>query len=167
MQMNHSSTSTENLFHGLPGKAKDPSIRKQIAWLLLSQSIVLLFLQYSHLQTYLENLFSPLVLWIFRKFLQRIKKTFWKCLEISQKIPMAKSYFSKVAGFYRSSHLRCSVKNAVLKKIFVKFTGKHLRQRPYFKNTGQLLLLLAFPCNFNKMRHCQQCFENLRCILFI
>ena len=167
MQMNHSSTSSENLFHGLPSKAKDPGIRKQIAWLLSSQSIVLLFLQYSHPQTYLEKLFSPVVLWIFRKFLQWIKKTFWKCLEGSQKIPMAKSYFSKVAGFYRSSHLRCFVKNGVFKKIFVKFTGKHLRQRPYFKNTGQLLLLLAFPCNFNKMGHCQQCFENLRCILFI
>ena len=39
---------------------------------------------------------------------------------------MVKSYFSKVAGFYRSSHWRCSVKKDVLRKLFAKFTGKQL-----------------------------------------
>ena len=38
---------------------------------------------------------------------------------------MAKSYFSKVPGFYRSSYRRCSVKN-VFRKKFAKFTRKHL-----------------------------------------
>ena len=51
----------------------------------------------------------------FRKFLQGIKKT-----------PVVKSYFSKVAGFYRSSHWRCSVEKDVLRKLFAKFTGKQL-----------------------------------------
>ena len=32
-------------------------------------------------------------------------------------------------GFYRSSHWRCSVKKGVLRKMFSKFTGKHLCHR--------------------------------------
>ena len=73
-----------------------------------------------------------------------------------------KSYFSKVAGFYRSSNQRFSVKKVVLGKVFAKFTGKHLCQRlwhkclpvnlteeflrtPFLQKTSrQLLLLLAF-----------------------
>ena len=110
--------------------------------------------------------------------------------KFTKKAPVAKSYFSKVAGFYRSSHLRCFVKNGVLGKVFTKFTGKQLCQRlslinkdvkkrhrhrcfpknfatflrtPFLQNTsGRLLVLLAFPCNFTKMGLYQQCFENLR-----
>ena len=40
----------------------------------------------------------------FRKFIKKKKKS------------VAKSYFSKVAGFYRRSHMRRSVKNGVLRK---------------------------------------------------
>ena len=50
MQMDRCSTSSEISFHGLPSKNKRPSIRKQIALLLSSQLIVLLFLQNCHLQ---------------------------------------------------------------------------------------------------------------------
>ena len=41
--MDHSSTSSEISFHGLPSKGKRPSIRKQIASPLSSQLIVLVF----------------------------------------------------------------------------------------------------------------------------
>ena len=45
------------------------------------------------------------------KFLQRIRKTFFKkFLENSQKNTRGESYFTKVAGFYRSSQRRCSIK---------------------------------------------------------
>ena len=53
---------------------------------------------------------------------------------------MAKSYFSKVAGFYRSSQQKCSVKKGVLRKVFAKFTRKHLCQRLYFNQVAGLRL---------------------------
>ena len=128
MQIDSSSTSSEISFHGLPSKSKRPSIRKQIASSLSSQLIVLLFLQNSHLQrdtqqTFFCQYFCELLensciaskkrfLEIFRKF--------------AKKTPVSKFYFSKVAGFYRSSQRRCSVKKGVLRKAFAKFTGKHL-----------------------------------------
>ena len=81
-----------------------------IALSLSSQLIVLVFTKQPSAERYLANIFSPVFLWTFRKFLQRIKKTFRKFLESSQKTPLAKSYFSKVVGFYRSSHRRCPEK---------------------------------------------------------
>ena len=44
---------------------------------------------------------------------------------------------------------------------FAKFS-----RTPFLQNTSGRLLLF-FPCNFTKMRHCQQCLENLRWKLFI
>ena len=66
---------------------------------------------------------------------------------------MAKSYFSKVANFYRSSHRRCSLKKCILKKVFAKFNGKHLCQRLYFNKVAELKavkqrLAQAFSCEF-------------------
>ena len=79
-------------------------------------------------------------LWTFRKFLQRIKETFWNFLESSQKkTPMAKSYFSKVAGFYKSKHRRCSVKKVFLEKGVRKIhrkTRQSLRPKAKKKASG-------------------------------
>ena len=66
---------------------------------------------------------------------------------------MAKSYFSKVANFYRSSHRRCSVKKCILEKVFAKFNGKHLCQRLYFNKVAGLKavkqrLAQVFSCEF-------------------
>ena len=102
-------------FRGLPNRSKRPSIMKQIASPLSPQLIVLVFTKQSPAERYLANIFLPVFLWTFRKFLRGIKKT-----------SEVKSYFSKVAGFYRSSHWRCSVKKDVLRKMFAKFTGKQL-----------------------------------------
>ena len=64
---------------------------------------------------------------------------------------MEKSYYSKVAGFYRSSQRRCSVKEGVLRKVFAKCTGKHLCQRLYFnKVRGLRLWHKCLPLNFAK-----------------
>ena len=52
--------------------------------------------------------------------------------KVHKKAPVAKSYFSNVAGYYRSTHLRCSVKNGVFRKVLAKFTGKHLCHRLFF-----------------------------------
>ena len=51
-----------------------------------------------------------------------------KTLEQSQLTPLR--YFLKLIGL-RSSHLRCSIKKAVL-KYFAIFTGKHLCLEPVF-----------------------------------
>ena len=62
---------------------------------------------------------------IFRKFAENTRGEF---------------YFSKVTGFYRSSQRRCSVKKGDLRKVFAKFTGKHLWQRLYFNKIAGLRL---------------------------
>ena len=75
---NHSSTSSEISFHGLPSKSKHPSIRTQKASPLSSQLIVLLFLRNSHLQRdILQTFFRQ---YFCEKFLQCIKNTFRKFL---------------------------------------------------------------------------------------
>ena len=48
----------------------------------------------------------------------------------------------------RSSHRRCSVKKGVLRN-FTKFTGKHLRQRLFFKACN-FIKKDCFPVNFAK-----------------
>ena len=90
-------------------------------------------------ERYLAKIFSPVFSWTFRNFLQCIKKTF------------RKFYFSKVAGFYRSSHRSCSVKG-VVREVFAKCTGKHLCQRLYFnKVTGLRAWHKCFPLNLAKI----------------
>ena len=62
---------------------------------------------------------------------------------------MLKSYFSKVPGFYRSSHSRCSVR-----KVFAKFTEKHLNQRLYFDKVAgckRETLAQAFSCEYSEI----------------
>ena len=54
---------------------------------------------------------------------------------------MAKSFFSKGAGFNRSSHQGFAVKKGPLRKVFTKFTGKHLLQKLYFNKVAGLRLL--------------------------
>ena len=72
---------------------------------------------------------------------------------------MSKSYFSKVAGFYRSSHLSYSLKNGVLRKAFAKLTGKHLCQRLFF-NKGKFLYLKFLFCKMEtsvQVFYCEFC----------
>ena len=141
MQIDSSSTSSEISFHGLPSKSKRPSIRKQIASSLSSQLIVLLFLRNSHLQRDIQQTF-------FRQYFCKLlenscrasKKVLQKFLERSQKSTRGESCFSKVAGYYRSSQRRCSVKKGVVRKVFAKYTGKHLCQRLYFNKVAGLRL---------------------------
>ena len=65
---------------------------------------------------------------------------------------MAKPYFSKVAGFNRSSHQRRSVKKGPVRKVFAKFTGKHLFQKLYFNKVAGLRV------SKRKKRHWHRCF---------
>ena len=123
-------------FHRLPSKSKRPSMRKQIASSLLSHFIVSLCLQNIHLQRDIQQTY---LCQYFRKFLQSIKKTFRKLLKSSQKTPLAKSYFSKVVGFYGSSRPKC-LEKCVLRKVFAEFTGKHLCQGLYFSKVTGLRL---------------------------
>ena len=63
-------------------------------------------------------------------------------LETEGKISQAVPNFLK-PYYFRSSHLRCSVKKGVLRN-FIKFTGKHLCQRSFFNKVAGLA------CNFIK-----------------
>ena len=130
--MDRSTTSSEIWFHGLPSKSKRPSIRKQITFSLSSQLIVL-FLRNSHLQRDIWQIF-------FRKYFCKLlenscsasKKLYLEIFsrKSSEKDARGESYFSKVAGFYRSSQRRCfiercsqnsqentCIRDAILKKV--------------------------------------------------
>ena len=100
-------------------------------------------------ERYLPNLFFTNNFVNFQKILaahqKNVPKTFSKLTK--KKTPVAKSYFSKVAGFCRSIHLQSSVKNGVLRKVFAKFTGKHLHQRFFFWCKKETLAQVFF-CEF-------------------
>ena len=135
--------------------SKDYSIRKQIAWFLSSQLIVILFLQNSQLQRDIyQTIFSPIILWILRKFLQRIKKTCWKFLKSlhKKKTPVASSYFSKVVGFYRSSHLWFTWKMMFLERCSQNSQG-NIRDGDYFliKGCKKETPTQVFSVNFAKL----------------
>ena len=134
--MDRFSTSSEILFHGLPSKSKRPSIRKQIVTV---NSIV--FTKQASAERYLANIFCQYFCEILENFAanhKNVSKTFRKFSK--KKTPVAKSYFSKVSGFYRSSHWRCSIKIGVLRKVLETFAGKHLCQRLNFNKVAGLRL---------------------------
>ena len=141
MQIDCSHTLSEILFHGLPSKNNSPSIRKQIALLLSSKLILLLFLGNSHLQRDVQQTF-------FHQYFCELSENSCsgskKCsLELFRKLKKnacGESYFSKVAGFYTTSQQRWSVQKGILRKVFSKFTGKHLCQRLYFNKVEGLRL---------------------------
>ena len=135
--------------HPLIRTCKGPDILLKLAYVKKSRiyccfnSIVALTKQPSA-ERYLANIFSPVFLWTFWeilwKFLQRIKICSENFQKVHKKTPLAKSYFRKVPSFYISSHRSISIKKGVLRKVFAKFTGKHLSQRLYFnKVAGQRL----------------------------
>ena len=100
---------------------------------IITVNNIIVFTKQPSAERFLANVLFTSNFVSFQKILaahqKNVPKTFRKS---TKKPPVAKSYFSKVAGFYRSCHLRCSVKNGILRKMFAKFTEKHLCQRLYF-----------------------------------
>ena len=134
-QMDRSNNSSEISCHGLPSTSKRPSIRKQIVSPLSSQLIVSLFLRNSRLQRDIQQTFFCQC---FYKLLENFCSTSKKrSLEIFRKFTKknirGKCYFSKVAGFYRSSQRRCSVKKGCSQRC-------DLCQRFYFNKVAGLRL---------------------------
>ena len=111
-QMDGSSTSSEISFHGLPGKSKRPSVRKPrydtIVVIITVNSILLEDIQ----QTFFRQYFCEL-LENSRSASKKHSKNFYK---VHKKISSTKSCFSKIAGFYKSSHRRQSVKKVFLER---------------------------------------------------
>ena len=106
-QMHRSNTSSEISFHGLPSKSKRPSIRKHSVVVIITVNSISFYETAICREIFSKHFFASTSL----KFLQRIRKTFFKkFLENSQKSTSGESYFTKVAGFYRSSQRRCSIK---------------------------------------------------------
>ena len=92
---------------------------------------------------------------------------FRKSLESSQKAPVAKSYFSKVEGFYRSSYRRCSVKSGVFRKRFAQNSQENTCVRDYFIKVAGLklwkkTLTQVFSCEFSEISKNSFCKEYLR-----
>ena len=58
-------------------------------------------------------------------------------------------FFRSLALWYRSSHRRCSVRKSVLRN-FVKYSGKHLCQNPFFSKffSKKQTLAQVFSCKF-------------------
>ena len=98
---------------------------------IITVNNIIVFTKQPSAERFLANLFFTSNFVSFQKILAAHQKNVPKT-STQKKPPVAKSYFSKVAGFYRSCHLRCSVKNGILRKMFAKFTEKHLCQRLYF-----------------------------------
>ena len=98
---------------------------------IITVNNIIVFTKQPSAERFLANLFFTSNFVSFQKILAAHQKNVPKT-STQKNPPVAKSYFSKVAGFYRSCHLRCSVKNGILRKMFAKFTEKHLCQRLYF-----------------------------------
>ena len=111
-------------------KSKLQSRQKGCAAMQISFNSIIVFTKQPSAERYLENIIFSSVFVNFQKVLAvHQKKHSLEILESSQKNTCGKSYFSKVAGFYRSSQCRCSVKKGFFRNVFAKFTGKHLFQR--------------------------------------
>ena len=118
MQIDSSSTSSEISFHGLPSKSKRPSIREQIASSLSSQLIVSLFLRNGHLQRDIQQTcFCQYFCELLENSCSTSKKRSENFCKVKKETPLAKSYFSKVVRFYRSSHRRCPEKKCSQKGV--------------------------------------------------
>ena len=108
--MDRSSASSEISFHGLPSKSKHPSIRKHsVVFIITVNSISFyetaicreIFRKYSFASIFVD----------FQKILAAHQDTF----RISF-TPVANSYVTKVAGFYRTNHRMRSVKKVFLER---------------------------------------------------
>ena len=100
---------------------------------IITVNNVIVFTKQPSAERFLANLFFTSNFMSFQKILAAHQKRSENFQKVHKKNPpVAKSYFSKVAGFYRSCHLRCSVKNGILRKMLAKFTEKHLCQRLYY-----------------------------------
>ena len=112
-QMDGSSTSSEISFHGLPGKSKRPSVRKPrydtIVVIITVNSILLEDIQ----QTFFRQYFCELL----ENSCSTSKKRSENFCKFKKETPLAKSYFSKVVRFYRSSHRRCPEKKCSQKGV--------------------------------------------------
>ena len=104
-QMDHSSTSSKILFHGLPSKSKRPSIVSGNSIIVIITFNSIVFTKQPSAERYLANIFLLV-------FFARFQHPFYK-------------------------H---SCKKGVVRKLFAKFTRKHLCQRLKFNNVAGLRL---------------------------
>ena len=133
MQIDSSSTSSEVSFHGLPSKSKRPSIRKQIASSLSSQLIVSLFLRNSHLQRDIQQTCFC------QYFCELLENSCSGSKKLHKNHPWRSLILVKLQAFTEAA-TEGVPKKSVLRKVFAKFTGKHLCQRLYFSKVTGLRL---------------------------
>ena len=107
MQIDSSSTSSEISFHGLPSKSKRPSIRKHSVVVIITVNSISFYETAICREIFSKHFFASTFV-TFEKILAAHQKK--RSLESSQKSTRGESYFSKAAGFYRSSQRKFSEK---------------------------------------------------------
>ena len=116
MQMDCSSASSKILFHRLPSKSKCPSIRKQSVVVIITVNSIRFYETAIRREIFSKYFFASIFV-NFQKILTAHQLTFRKKFQkLHKNSPMAKSYVSKVAGFYRGSHRKHSVKKVFLER---------------------------------------------------
>ena len=106
----------QNFVSQLPSKSKCPSIRKHSVLVIITVNSIS-FYETAICREIFSKYFFASIFVNFQKILTTHQNTFQKVLETSQKVsPVANSYVSKVAGFYRSNHRKRSVKKVFLER---------------------------------------------------
>ena len=114
-QMDRSSTSSEISFHGLPSKSKRPSIRKHSVVVIITVNSISFYETAICREIFSKYFFASIFL-NFQKILAAHQNTFQKFQKLHKNTPVAKSYVSKVAGFYRRNHRMRSVEKVFLER---------------------------------------------------
>ena len=102
----------QNFVSQLPSKSKCPSIRKHSVLVIITVNSIS-FYETTICREIFSQYFFACVYVNLQKILAAHQNTFRKFLETSS---VAKSYVSKVAGFYRSNHRMRSVKKSFLER---------------------------------------------------
>ena len=114
-QVDRSSASRKISSHKLPSKSKCPSIRKYSIVVIITVNSISFYETAICREIFSKYFFASIFL-NFQKILAAHQNTFQKFQKLHKNTPVAKSYVSKVAGFYRSNHRKRSVKKVFLER---------------------------------------------------
>ena len=111
------------------GNALVSGNRQHISVIVTVNSIIV-FTKQPSAERYLANIFSQDFCELLANSWRATKNRSEKFQKVHKKTPVTKSYFRKVAGFYRSSHPRCSVK-----KVFLETCSQNSQENICFRDS--------------------------------
>ena len=109
------SASSKISFHGLPSTSKRPSIRKHSVAVIITVNSISFYKTAICREIFSKYFFASIFV-NFQKIQQRIKIRSQKFQKLDKNTTVAKSYVSKVAGFYGSNHRMRSLKKVFLER---------------------------------------------------